>query len=127
VWADEERLQQIILNLLTNASKYSPEGSKISLRGKQENDSLVVQVADTGPGIPREDQKRIFKPYQRYNSGRESLSGLGLGLSLCKSLVELHGGKIWMNSKKGSGTTFTFSIPLKGPATDNSDRERLDK
>ena len=119
VWADEERLQQVILNLLTNASKYSPEGSKISLRGKQEKDNLVVQVADTGPGIPREDQKRIFKPHQKYKGSRESLSGLGLGLSLCKSLVELHGGKIWINSRKGYGTTFTFSIPLKAPAADN--------
>ena len=114
IWADEERLQQIVLNLLVNASKFSPEGSTILLKSKVEDGNLVVNIADNGPGISRKDQKRIFKSYQRYDtSTNECMSGLGLGLSLCKTLVELHGGKIWLESKKGKGTTFAFSIPLK--------------
>ncbi|MFC2033538.1 ATP-binding protein [Chloroflexota bacterium] len=122
VWADEERFQQIILNLLINASKFSPEGSRIALRSRQDKGSLVVQVSDTGLSISRGDQKRIFKPYQKYNTGNhENLSGLGLGLSLCKSLVDLHGGKIWLESKKDEGNTFSFSIPLKHRVTGNPD------
>ena len=121
VWADEERLQQIILNLLVNASKFSPEGSRIILKGQQEKDNLTVQIVDNGPGISRDDQKRIFKPYQKYDTGnRECMSGLGLGLSLCKNLVELHGGKIWLESKKGKGTIFAFSIPLKNSSRGKS-------
>lgn len=116
-WADEERLQQVILNLLVNASKFSPEESKIILKGKKDSDSLIVQIEDNGPGVSEEYQKKIFKPYQRYDTGnRECMSGLGLGLSLCKSIVELHGGKIWLQSEKGEGTVFTFTVPLKNRA-----------
>lgn len=121
VWADEERLQQIVLNLLINASKFSPEASSIALKCKKEKNNLVVQVIDNGPGISEENQKLIFKPYQRYDTGhRECMGGLGLGLSLCKNLVELHGGTIWLESKKGKGTTFYFSIPLKSQIKGNA-------
>ena len=115
VWADEERLQQIILNLLVNASKFIPEGGTITLSAREEANSLIVEVKDTGPGIPKKEQQRIFEPYQRQTTDRERLSGLGLGLSLCKKLVELHGGKIWLESQVGKGSTFSFSIPLKSP------------
>ncbi|MCJ7744315.1 MAG: PAS domain-containing sensor histidine kinase [Dehalococcoidales bacterium] len=112
VWADEERLRQIVLNLLINASKFTPEGGTITLRAKEENSNLVVEVEDTGPGIPKEEQKQLFQPYHRQIPDREHLSGLGLGLALCKYLVELHGGKIWVQSEIGKGSTFGFSIPL---------------
>ena len=72
----------------------------------------MVEVKDNGPGIPKKEQQRIFEPYQRRRTDRERLSGLGLGLSLCKYLVELHGGKIWLESQIGKGSTFAFSIPL---------------
>lgn len=111
-WADEERLRQIVLNLLINASKFTPEGGRIMLRVKEENSYLVVEVEDTGPGIPKEVQEQLFQPYHRQIPGREHLSGLGLGLALCKNLVELHGGKIWVQSEIGQGSTFGFSIPL---------------
>jgi signal transduction histidine kinase len=78
----------------------------------EQNDSLVVEVEDNGPGIPEEDQGRLFQPYHRQLSDREHLSGLGLGLALCKYIVELHDGEIWVNSKVGKGSTFGFSIPL---------------
>ena len=112
VWADEERLRQVLLNLLINASKFTQEGGKIILRAMDQNDSLVVEVEDNGPGIPKEYQERLFRPYHRQLSDREHLSGLGLGLALCKNIVELHDGEIWLNSEAGKGSTFSFSIPL---------------
>ncbi|HEY31578.1 MAG TPA: PAS domain S-box protein [Dehalococcoidia bacterium] len=113
VWADEERLRQVVLNLLINASKFTQEGGKIILRAKAQNASMVVvEVEDNGPGIPKEDQGRLFLPYHRQLSDREHLSGLGLGLALCKNIVELHGGDIWVDSEVGKGSTFGFSIPL---------------
>ncbi len=112
VWADEERLRQVVLNLLINASKFTPEGGKITLKAKEKDATLVVEVQDTGSGIPEEEQQRLFQPYHRQISDREHLSGLGLGLALCKYLVELHHGKIWVESQVGKGSTFGFSIPL---------------
>ena len=111
--ADRERLRQIVLNLLNNASKFTPEGGGITLRAKEKDAFLIVEVQDTGPGISDEEQQRLFKPYYRRESDREHLSGLGLGLALCKPLVELHGGQIWMESQEGKGSTFSFSMPLE--------------
>lgn len=112
VWADEERLRQIVLNLLINASKFTPEGGTISLKAKEKDSMLVVEIIDTGPGIPKSEQQRLFQPYQRQINDREHLSGLGLGLALSRHLVELHGGKIWVESHVGKGSTFAFSVPL---------------
>ena len=112
VWADEERLQQVVLNLLINASKFTPEGGKITMKAKGRDAALIVEIQDTGPGIPEEEQQRLFQPYHRQISDREHLSGLGLGLALCRYLVELHGGQIWVESQVGKGSTFGFSVPL---------------
>jgi signal transduction histidine kinase len=100
------------MNLLNNAFKFTPSGGQITLEARQDGANLVVEVRDTGPGISDEDQMRLFSPYFRRVEDRERLSGLGLGLALSKKLVELHGGKIWVKSKKGEGSTFSFSIPL---------------
>jgi signal transduction histidine kinase len=110
--ADEERFQQIVLNLLNNAVKFTPTGGKITLRARAEDNNLTVEVQDTGVGIPEDEQEALFEPYRSIRSDQERLSGLGLGLSLSKRLVELHGGQIWVKSKKGKGSTFGFSIPL---------------
>ncbi|MFC1967756.1 ATP-binding protein, partial [Chloroflexota bacterium] len=126
IWADEERLQQIVLNLLINASKFTPEGGTITLAAGIKDDSIIITVKDTGSGIPKKEQKRVFEPYQRRRSDRERLSGLGLGLYLCKYLVELHGGKIWVESCTGKGSTFAFSIPIK-PAPENTGKGRKEK
>lgn len=112
VWADEDRLRQVVQNLVVNATKFTPEGGQIILRAKVENDSLIVEVQDTGRGIPEDEQKRLFQPYHRQLSDREHLSGLGLGLALCKNLVQLHGGRIWVESQAGKGSTFSFAIPV---------------
>ena len=112
VWADEERLQQVVLNLLINATKFTPKEGKITLRAKASDATLVVEVEDTGPGIPEEQQQRLFQAYQRRPNDREHLGGLGLGLALSRHLVELQGGQIWVESQVGKGSTFGFSIPL---------------
>ena len=112
VWGDEERLRQVVLNLLINASKFTPEGGKITLKAEERDRAVVVEVQDTGRGIPAEEQQRLFQPYHRQVNDREHLSGLGLGLALCRYLVELHGGKIWVESQMDKGSTFGFSIPL---------------
>ena len=113
VSADKVRLRQVVLNLLDNACKFTPEGGKITLRGMETEASLIVEVEDTGCGISKEMRQRLFDPYQRLESDRERRSGLGLGLALCKILVDLHGGQIWEKSQKDQGSTFSFSIPLK--------------
>lgn len=123
IWADEDRLRQIVLNLLNNALKFTPEGGVITLRAREEEGDLVVEVQDNGPGISEEDQKRLFNPYHRIETDREHLSGLGLGLALSKTLVELHGGCIWIHSRLDEGSTFGFRLPLR-PAGAPSDEEQ---
>ena len=113
IQADEERLYQVVLNLLNNASKFTPEGGEITLRAEKKDTSLIVQVQDSGRGIAKEEQQRLFDPYYRVERDRGHLSGLGLGLALCKTLVELHGGQIWVESCVDKGSTFSFSVPLK--------------
>ena len=108
VKAHRRYLEQILLNLLTNASKFTPERGKIMVSASPDGKSLVIQVTDTGIGIPSEEQERIFQPYYQVRGGR----GSGLGLAITKFLVELHGGKIWLKSAVGQGSTFFFSLPL---------------
>jgi len=110
--ADEERFRQVVLNLVNNAVKFTPPGGKITLKARVERDNLVVEVQDNGVGISEKEKEVLFEPYRSLERDRERLSGLGLGLSLSKKLVELHGGRIWVNSEKGKGSTFGFSIPL---------------
>jgi PAS domain S-box-containing protein len=121
-WADEGRLRQVVLNLLNNASKFTPEGGKIILGAREGGANLIVEVQDTGRGITIEEQQRLFEPYHRLESDREHLSGLGLGLALCKTLVELHGGRIWVQSQAGKGSTFGFSVPLEAAGKQASGR-----
>jgi len=113
IWADDTRLRQVVLNLLGNALKFTPERGTIVLRAREEACNLVIEVEDNGPGIPQEDQRWLFQPYRRLKRGtRSSGGGLGLGLALSKTLVELHGGQIWARSEEGRGSTFGFSVPL---------------
>jgi signal transduction histidine kinase len=114
VWADEERLRQILLNLISNALKFNRKKGRVTLRVEEKDASVVFEVQDEGEGITEEAQQRLFQPYHRLESDRERLHGLGLGLALSKTLVELHHGQIWVRSQKGSGSTFGFSLPLKG-------------
>jgi len=113
VQADAARLEQVVTNLLDNAIKFTPRGGRITLRARESKGAVTVEVQDTGRGIPTEARERLFEPYQRLESDRENLSGLGLGLSLSKALVELHGGKMWVKSRVGRGSTFGFTLPLR--------------
>ena len=112
--ADKGRVRQILLNLLNNAIKFTPERGKIIVRAVVKDSNLVVEVEDNGPGMEEKVQERIFEPYHRMQSDAEHLSGLGLGLALCRTLVELHGGQIWVRSMAGKGSTFGFSLPWEG-------------
>lgn len=111
--ADSLRVEQILLNLLSNATKFSPQGSDIFLTTHENNSYLLIEVQNSGQCIPLEEQSKLFQPYYRIKSNKEHVSGVGLGLALCKHLVELHGGKIWLRSEPGKNTTFAFSLPIR--------------
>jgi signal transduction histidine kinase len=113
---DERKIKQILLNLLSNAVKFTPEGGRIGIKAKQADGSVEISVSDTGIGIAPEDQAKIFEEFRQvggdYAHKRE---GTGLGLTLAKKFVELHGGKIWVESEVGKGSTFSFTLPERSP------------
>ncbi|UCC16699.1 MAG: PAS domain S-box protein, partial [Dehalococcoidales bacterium] len=111
--ADRGRLRQIVMNLLNNAFKFTPEGGIVTLRANSDAENILVEVEDTGPGIDQEDLNRLFEPYFRRTTDRDRLSGLGLGLTLAKNFIELHGGRIWVESTVGKGSTFYFTLPIR--------------
>jgi len=103
----------VIFNLLSNAVKFTPSGGEVDLSAAQVNGEVRVSVSDTGPGIAAEDHDRIFEEFQQTAAGVEQHEGTGLGLALSKRLVELHGGRMWVDSEPGEGSTFTFALPLE--------------
>ena len=111
VEGDERRLRQVIFNLLSNAVKFTPEGGSVVVSSTRVNGEVRVSVTDTGPGIAAEDQVRIFEEFQQTAVGARQGEGTGLGLALSKRLIELHGGRIWVESQSGKGSMFTFALP----------------
>jgi signal transduction histidine kinase len=111
VEADERRISQVVFNLLSNAVKFTPQGGSVVVSTSRVNGEVRVSVADTGPGIAAEDQARIFEEFQQTDIGARQPEGTGLGLALSKRLIELHGGRIWVDSQLGSGSMFTFALP----------------
>jgi signal transduction histidine kinase len=109
---DGQRLEQVVLNLMTNASKFTPKEGNITLRARKQDSRLVIDIQDNGIGIAKDEQSRLFKPYSRLSADRQRHPGLGLGLALAKQVVELHGGQIWVESEPHKGSTFSFSLPL---------------
>jgi PAS domain S-box-containing protein len=123
--ADPLRIERILYNLLDNAAKYSPPDSQIKVSANAEPERLVIGVSDHGKGLSSSEQTRIFGPFQRLENNRpDQARGAGLGLMVCRRLVEAHGGEIWVESKKGRGSTFFFSLPRR-KGTDAS-RVRLE-
>ncbi len=112
VQADETRIQQVLLNLLNNAIQFTPQDGRIRVKVRTEEDTVVIEVRDNGPGISKAQQEHVFEPYRRTVGERKDSGGLGLGLALCRTLVELHGGQIWIKSKLSKGSTFAFTLPL---------------
>jgi signal transduction histidine kinase/HAMP domain-containing protein len=112
--ADERKFKQIVLNLLSNAVKFTPDGGRIDVTARREDGNAVFAVSDTGIGIAPEDQASVFEEFRQVGSDyTRKQEGTGLGLTLTKKFVELHGGKIWLESEPGKGSTFTFTIPLR--------------
>ncbi len=111
--ADSHRLEQVLTNMVSNAIKYTPQGGSIKTVVSQQNGRIQFAVSDTGRGIPQEDLDKVFDPFYRVplHSG-DRTPGTGLGLALAKSLVELHGGEIWVESEPEKGSTFYFTVPI---------------
>jgi PAS domain S-box-containing protein len=113
VWGDRTRIIQILTNLVTNAYKYTPEGGGIAITAQWVDDSVQVDIVDTGIGIAPQDQEKLFTRFFRADHpGVRRVVGTGLGLSITKSIVEMHGGDIWVESQLGEGSTFSFTLPL---------------
>jgi signal transduction histidine kinase/CheY-like chemotaxis protein len=117
VFCDSTRIRQVLLNLLSNAGRFTERGGvRVQVRHETSSGNVVVSVADTGPGIAAEDQARIFEPFQQLDASiRRRHGGSGLGLAISKRFVEMHAGKLWLESKLGEGTTFYFSLPTDSP------------
>jgi two-component system phosphate regulon sensor histidine kinase PhoR len=112
VWADPQAMEQILLNLLDNAVKYTEAGGSIRIRIEGKGEAVRTSVSDTGIGIPRRDLERIFERFYRVDKARSrALGGTGLGLSIVKHLVQSLGGEISVESELGEGSSFSFSLP----------------
>ena len=112
--ADERKMKQILLNLLSNAVKFTPEGGRVGVTVTAADGAVTIAVSDTGIGIAPEDQAAIFEEFRQV--GRDDTrkqEGTGLGLTLAKKFVELHGGRIWVESQVGQGSTFSFTLPIR--------------
>ena len=110
---DERRIRQILFNLLSNAVKFTPAGGRIDVSARLVDEEIQLAVADTGPGIAPEDLDRIFEEFQQTDAGAKQHEGTGLGLALSRRLVELHGGRIWVESEVGAGSRFVFTLPVR--------------
>jgi signal transduction histidine kinase len=109
--ADERKVKQVILNLLTNAVKFTPDGGRIALTADRKPNEVTIAISDTGMGIAPEDEQRVFEEFRQGRGGAVQ-EGTGLGLTLSRKFVELHGGKIWVKSEVGKGSTFSFTLPV---------------
>jgi signal transduction histidine kinase len=101
----------VLTNLLENAARHTPPGTPVAVRLRCLADEALVEVADSGPGVPAEDRGRVFLPFER---GTTRVGGSGLGLAIARGLVEAHGGRLWVDVAPGGGARFTFSLPLAG-------------
>ena len=111
VIADAGRIERVLENLVGNAVRYSPPGTEVTIRVQARGDEAVVTVTDRGPGVPADVVPKLFQRFYRAGSGNTS-SGLGLGLYNSRLIVEHHGGRIWVESQPGAGSTFGFSVPV---------------
>jgi GAF domain-containing protein len=112
--ADERKVKQVLLNLLSNAIKFTPEGGRIDVRAAPADGLVEVSVTDTGVGIAPEDQESVFEEFRQVGTADKKAEGTGLGLTLSRKFIELHEGRIWVTSQVGVGSTFTFTLPMRG-------------
>ena len=119
VEVDEDKMTQVLYNIISNALKYSPEGGQITFAIKEKGDNIIVSVTDEGVGIPKESLGKIFDRFYRVDKARtRKLGGTGLGLAIAKEIIKVHGGKIWAKSREGKGTTIAFSLPYESTEED---------
>jgi len=110
--ADKDKIDRVMENLLSNAIKFSPEGGKITVSVEEARGELKISVADTGMGIAKKDLPHVFEKFYRTDAASsQAIGGVGLGLSITKHIIESHGGKIWVESETGKGSTFSFTLP----------------
>lgn len=112
VYADRDRIAQVVSNLVGNATKFTPRGGRIRVAAAPDDSAVRVSVSDSGPGIPQEDLPRVFDPY--WQAGQTASLGSGLGLKIARAIVQSHGGRMWVDSTPGAGTTFSFTVPVPG-------------
>ncbi len=124
VWADHERILQVLINLVINARKYSPDGGPVHLSATVCDDAVKVTVADTGLGLERDAIPNLFVEFYRVQTpDRHGITGTGLGLSICKKIIHAHGGEIWAESEgRGNGSRFHFTLPIAAVDTDSRAR-----
>jgi len=108
---DVDMIRRVLINLLENAIKYTRTGGQITASARRSKGEITVSVADTGPGIPAREQQHIFDKFTRIQ-GEGRAKGLGLGLAFCRLAIEAHGGRLWVESEEGKGSTFSFSLPV---------------
>ena len=124
IFCDEQRIGQVLTNLVGNAAKFSPIGSQVTISAQQSGEMVQVDVADRGPGIPPEYRSRIFEAFRQVENGTDGLTkGAGLGLAICKGLVEAQNGKIWVQDQREPGTIMSFSLPVWKEGVTNETRE----
>jgi signal transduction histidine kinase len=111
--ADERKVKQVLLNLLSNALKFTPDGGHVDVRADTKDGVAEISVTDTGVGIAPEDQEAVFEEFRQVGASAKRVEGTGLGLALSRKFVELHGGRIWVTSQVGVGSTFAFTIPMR--------------
>ena len=116
---DETRLEQVILNYMTNAIKYSPDIRELELHSTIQNNFLIVSVKDFGIGIPKKNHADVFRKFYRVESISRRFQGLGVGLYICYEIIGRHNGKCWLESEEGKGSTFYFSLPIANPIAEN--------
>ncbi len=119
LFLDEDKMEQVLKNILDNAIKYSPEGGEIRITGIRDNDDFKVSIKDRGGGMTSEQLDKIFNKFYRADTSDSAPVGTGLGMTIVKYLIEAHGGKVWAESELGKGTTVSFTIPLKSNTASN--------
>ena len=112
IQADERKIRQVVLNLLSNAIKFTPEGGRIDVGAVLKDGTVEISVSDTGIGIAPDDQEAVFEEFRQVGTADKKAEGTGLGLTLCRKFIELHGGRIWVKSQVGASSAFTFTIPV---------------
>jgi signal transduction histidine kinase len=123
---DEQRISQVIRNIISNAIKFSPDESSVEIELCQDSNRAAVTIRDNGPGIPEDELETIFDKFVQSSATKTGAGGTGLGLAICREIIAAHQGRIWAENQPGGGTKITFELPVQSPATERHIRETED-